>query len=141
MNNDLMFSSKTVEWETPQDFFSRLNALFNFTLDAASTDENAKCEKHFTAEDDGLSQNWEGQTVWLNPPYSRDIAKWVEKAYKEGLKENTIVVCLLPARTDTAWFHDYCMHGRVIFVRGRLKFGGAKNNAPFQSMVVIFGEE
>ena len=141
MNNDVMFSSKSSEWSTPQDFFSRLNVLFNFTLDAASTHENAKCEKHFTAEDDGLSQDWGGQTVWLNPPYGRDIAKWVEKAYKEGLKENTVVVCLLPARTDTAWFHDYCMYGRVIFVRGRLKFGGAKNNAPFPSMVVIFGED
>lgn len=79
--------------------------------------------------------------MWLNPPYGRDIGKWVEKAYKESLKENTVVVCLLPARTDTAWFHDYCMYGRVIFVRGRLKFGGAKNSAPFPSMVVIFGEE
>ena len=79
-----------------------------------------------------------GQTVWLNPPYGRGIGKWVQKAYEEAQKPGTVVVCLLPARTDTAWFHDYCRKGKITFIRGRLKFGGSKNSAPFPSMVVEF---
>ena len=138
MNSDVMFSSTTPEWETPQDFFDNLNRQYHFTLDAASTHENAKCQNHFTREDDGLHKNWGGQRVWLNPPYGREIGKWVQKAYEESQKENTLVVCLLPARTDTRWFHDYCTKGEITFVRGRLKFGGSKNAAPFPSMIVVF---
>lgn len=136
MNTDLMFSSATDLWSTPQDFFDKLNAEFNFELDVCATHENHKCEHYFVESDDGLAQAWKG-TCWMNPPYGREIGKWVKKAYQEshlGCK----VVCLLPARTDTAWWHDYCVKGEIRFIRGRLKFGGQKNSAPFPSAVVIF---
>ena len=133
-----MFSSAKDDWETPQDLFDKWNAMFAFNLDAASSDANAKCKRHFTVADDGLSQDWGGCRVWLNPPYGRQIGKWVQKAYEEAQKPNTCVVCLLPARTDTAWFHDYCVKGDITFLRGRLKFGGCHNAAPFPSMIVVF---
>lgn len=136
--NNIMFSSKTDLWETPQDFFNTYNSIFNFNLDAASNDENAKCKRHFTIKDNGLIQDWGGFNVWLNPPYGREIGKWVRKAYEESRKPNTTVVCLLPARTDTSWFHDYCTKGQITFIRGRLRFGGCKNAAPFPSMIVVF---
>lgn len=140
INTDVMFSSKTSEWATPQDLFNKLDEKYHFNLDPASTDENAKCENHFTVEDDGLSREWGGYKVFCNPPYGREIGKWVEKGYKESQKQNTTVVMLLPARTDTKWFHDYCLKGEIEFIRGRLKFGDSKNSAPFPSMVVAFGE-
>lgn len=138
---ETMFSSKSPEWSTPSDFFQTYDSIYHFDLDPACTHANAKCEKHYTIAEDGLSQNWGGCRVWLNPPYGREIGKWVQKAYQEGQKDNTLVVCLLPARTDTAWFHDYCKQGRIEFIRGRLKFGGSQNSAPFPSMVVVFGED
>ena len=136
----LMFSSKTDLWETPQDFFDNLNALFSFTLDACALPWNAKCEKYYTPEQDGLNMPWTG-TVWCNPPYGRGVEKWVEKAYNTAKNGMAVVVMLLPARTDTKWFHDFCYFNKyatVRFVKGRLKFGGCKNSAPFPSMVVIF---
>jgi site-specific DNA-methyltransferase (adenine-specific) len=137
-NIDVMYSSKSNEWATPQEFFDKLNAEFQFNLDPCATDENHKCNKYFTRETDGLSQNWGGYRVFCNPPYS-DIGKWVEKAFREGHKDNTIVVMLIPARTDTKYFHDYILHrSEIRFVKGRLKFGEGKNSAPFPSMVVIF---
>ena len=140
MNNDLMFSSKYEMWETPQAFFDDLNNIFQFTLDACATPENAKCERYYTPEMDGLKQDWDG-VVWCNPPYGRGVGAWVEKAHRTAEESDATVVMLLPARTDTAWFHDYCYNDKyatINFVRGRLKFGGEKNNAPFPSMVVIF---
>lgn len=134
--NDALFSSKTCEWETPQDFFDGLNAEFRFDLDVCATPENAKCSRYFTREIDGLKQNWDG-ICWMNPPYGREIGQWVKKAY-ESAQNGATVVCLLPARTDTAWWHEYCMKGKVRFIRGRLKFGGAQNSAPFPSAVVVF---
>jgi phage N-6-adenine-methyltransferase len=134
--NDGMFTSATCEWETPQNFFDKWHKEFDFTLDACATPDNAKCPRFFTKEQDGLSLPWTGR-VWMNPPYGREIGKWVRKAYEEAQRGCT-VVCLLPARTDTAWWHDYCAKGEVHFVRGRLKFGGSKNSAPFPSAVVIF---
>ena len=135
---DVMYSSKSNEWATPLDFYKELDNEFHFNLDPCSDDTNYKCEKHFTLADDGLSQNWGGYRVFCNPPYS-DISKWVEKAFREGHKDNTIVVMLIPARTDTRYFHDYILHrSEVRFVKGRLKFGDGKNSAPFPSMVVIF---
>ena len=133
-----MFSSKTPEWATPQDLFDRLNEKYHFNLDSASTDENAKCQNHYTVSDDGLAKSWGGYTVFCNPPYGREIGKWVEKAYNESLKPNTLIVMLLPARTDTKWFHNYCVKGKIEFIKGRLKFGGCKNSAPFPSMIVVF---
>lgn len=140
MNTKTMFSSAKSDWTTPQQLFDRLDATFHFDLDAAASDENAKCEKYFTVEDDGLKQDWGGHRVFLNPPYGRDIERWVEKGFIEALKPCTTVVMLLPARTDTKWFHDYCISARVVFLRGRIKFGNAKYNAPFPSMIVIFAQ-
>lgn len=138
MNTDVMFSSKTDLWETPQDFFDELDAEFHFTLDACALPENAKCARYCTPEQDGLSQPWTG-VVWCNPPYGRNIGKWVQKAREENRRNNNYIVMLLPARTDTRWFHDYILgKAEIRFVRGRLKFGGSKNSAPFPSMVVVF---
>ena len=135
-----MFSSEKTEWETPQDFFDELDDLFHFTLDACALPENAKCKNYYTPEQNGLRQSWHG-TVWCNPPYGRQIGDWVKKGYTSAVVNNAVVVMLLPARTDTAWFHDFCYMNRfstIRFLRGRLKFGGATNSAPFPSMVVIF---
>ena len=134
-----MFSSKTDLWSTPNDFFDKLNDEFHFTLDPCSTHENAKCYKHFTEEENGLLQDWGNEVVFCNPPYGRQIKYWVKKAYEESQKDNTKVVMLIPARTDTIYFHEYIYHkAEIRFIKGRLKFGDAKNSAPFPSMVVIF---
>ena len=130
------FSSKTDLWYTPQEFFAKYNAIYNFELDVCATPDNAKCEKYFTIEDDGLKQQWVGN-CWMNPPYGREIKKWVKKAYESSLLGAT-VVCLVPSRTDTSWWHEYCVKGEIEFIRGRLKFGGSKSPAPFPSAVVIF---
>ena len=139
MNTELMFSSKTDLWETPQDLFDKLNNEFHFTLDVCATPENAKCEEFYTKEQDGLKQPWKG-TVWCNPPYGRQIGEWVRRAFLASVSGSTVVM-LLPARTDTKWFHDYIYRRNNVeirFIRGRLKFGGNKNSAPFPSMVVVF---
>ena len=132
-------SSATDNWETPQWLFDKYDAIYHFTLDAASSDENAKVANHYTAMDNGLLQKW-GGVVWLNPPYGKQIGKWVKKAYEES-KDGATVVCLLPARTDTSWFHDYCTKGQIEFIRGRIRFGCCKSNAPFPSMIVVFKEK
>ena len=137
--NDGMFSSNTDLWETPQDFFMKLYDEFHFTLDVCAKPENTKCLSYFTPEIDGLKQKWTG-VCWMNPPYGRVIGEWVKKAYESSLNGAT-VVCLLPARTDTKWWHEYCMKGEIRLVRGRLKFGKSKNSAPFPSAVVIFGKQ
>ena len=134
--NKALLSSNTCEWETPQLFFDALNAKHHFDVDVCATANNAKCERYYTKEQDGLSQQWKG-VCWMNPPYGREIGKWMRKAYESSLYGAT-VVCLVPARTDTAWWHDYAMKGEVEFVRGRLKFGGSKANAPFPSAIVTF---
>jgi len=139
MNNDLMFSSKNQEWETPQAFFDKLNKEFNFTLDPCCFPETAKCDKYYTPIEDGLAQNWEGETVYCNPPYGRQQKLWIKKCYEEGMKPNTTVVLLVPSRTDTIAFHSYIYHkAEIRFVKGRLKFGNSKNAAPFPSMIVIY---
>lgn len=139
MFNDVMFSSAKDDWETPQDFFDSLNQEFHFSLDAAASDSNAKCPIYFTKSDNALLKNWGGYTVFCNPPYGREIADFVKKSYEESKKPNTSVVMLLPARTDTKWFHEYILgKAEIRFLRGRLKFVGAVNQAPFPSMVVVF---
>ena len=140
MNKDVLFSSASDVWATPQDFYDKLNKEFSFNLDPCALPENAKCEKFFTPEQNGLIQNWGGYTVFCNPPYGRKISDWVEKCYNESKKDNTTVVMLIPARTDTRYFHDFIYHKakEIRFIRGRLKFGNSKNSAPFPSMVVIF---
>ena len=139
MNTELMFSSKTDLWETPQDLFDKLNNEFQFTLDVCATPENAKCDKFYTEEQDGLEHPWKG-TVWCNPPYGRGIGQWGRRALFASVSGATVVM-LLPARTDTKWFHDYIYkrnNVEIRFIRGRLKFGGSKNSAPFPSMVVVY---
>ena len=145
MKNVVLYSSNRMDWETPRDFFNKLNAEFHFTLDPCCSQETAKCLKYFTPEIDGLAQSWTDETVFMNPPYGRKIAKWVSKAYMEAKYHNAFVVCLLPARTDTRWWWDYCMKGDIRFIKGRLKFKGknsigvvVNNSATFPSAVVIF---
>ena len=141
MKTDVLLSSKKMDWATPQDFFEKLDAEFHFTLDPCADDLNHKCEKYFTEEQDGLQQDWSGERVFCNPPYGRDVQKWVKKCLDETTKGNCeLAVMLLHARTDTRWFHDYIYHkaDEVRFVKGRLKFGGQTTNAPFPSMVVVF---
>jgi phage N-6-adenine-methyltransferase len=163
MNTQLMFSSATAEWATPQAFFDRMNAEFHFETDVCATSENAKCSRFYTEECDGLAQVWEG-ACWMNPPYGEPehpcklackkkrcvkrgchclvyvpgICDWIKKAYESARTTGATVVCLLPARTDTAWWHDYCMKAEFRLVRGRLNFGDGKAPAPFPSAVVIF---
>lgn len=137
MNTAVHFSSATDLWSTPQNLFDSLAIEFPFVTDVCALPDNAKCDHFFTPEQDGLKQQWE-LICWMNPPYGREIGKWVKKAYESALA-GAIVVCLLPARTDTSWWHDYCMKGEIRFIRGRLKFGGCINSAPFPSAVVIFG--
>lgn len=134
--NNIHFSSKTDLWSTPQEFYDKLNEEFHFTLDPCATDTNHKTDKYFTIADDGLSKDWSKDIVFMNPPYGRVIGEWMKKAADSG----TNVVCLIPARTDTKWWHDYVIgkNAEVRFIKGRLKFGGHANSAPFPSAVVIF---
>jgi phage N-6-adenine-methyltransferase len=138
----IMFSSKSDEWGTPEDFFHKLNRRYKFTLDPCSSHKNKKCQSYYTIEDDGLTKDWGNERVFVNPPYG-DIKKWVEKSYRAA-QEGAFVVMLIPARTDTKYWHDYVMKSsRVYFVKGRLKFDNGsekKNAAPFPSAVVVFGE-
>ena len=138
MNTEVMFSSKKDTWETPQVFFDTVNDEFKFELDVCAMKSSAKCKKFYSIEDNAFTKDWTG-TCWMNPPYGRKIGKWIEKAVYESSKHNNTVVALLPARTDTKWFHDN-IYGKyeVRFLKGRLKFGEAVNAAPFPSMLVIF---
>lgn len=139
MNTKGVFSSQTDEWETPQSLFDELNTEFHFDLDPCATDENHKCAEYYTKADDGLAKNWGGRSVYCNPPYGRQIGKWVRKAYEEAQNPGTTVVLLVPARTDTKWFHDY-IYGKteIRFIRGRVRFGDSKHGAPFPSMIVVW---
>lgn len=132
-----LLTSNTDEWETPQDLFDELNKEFYFTLDVCANEQNHKCARYYDKNDDGLKQQWSG-VVWCNPPYGRDVGKWVEKcANYDG-----VAVMLLPSRTDTKWFHEYIYKkAELRFIKGRLRFGRAKNPAPFPSMVVVFRKE
>ena len=132
-----MPTAQTVEWSTPQDLYDKLNEEFRFTVDVAASDDNHKTAFYYTEDENGLVQDWSEESVWCNPPYGRGIKDWVEKAAAE--QSSGTVVMLIPARTDTAWFHDY-IYGRaeIRFIRGRLKFGGHKNAAPFPNMIVIW---
>lgn len=136
--NRALFTSNTDEYETPQYLYDELNAEFHFTLDPCATDENHKCGKYYTKQDNGLEKSWGGERVFLNPPYSQ-VGKWVAKAWQEGGKDNTVVVMLIPARTDTKYFHNYIYHrSEIRFIKGRLRFNGINCNAPFPSMIVIY---
>lgn len=138
MKMNVHFSKNTPIWETPQSFFDQLNREFRFTLDVCALPQNAKCRKYFSPVQNGLLQTWSG-TCWMNPPYGREIAKWLEKAYLSA-QAGATVVCLIPSRTDTRWWHEYVMEKarEIRFVSGRLKFGESANSAPFPSAVVIY---
>lgn len=134
--NQSWYTSNTDMWATPQNFFDKLNDEFKFTLDVCASKENAKCKNYFTIKEDALKQDW-GGVCFMNPPYGRNISKWIEKAYIESQK-GAVIVCLIPARTDTKYWHEFCFKGEVRFIKGRLKFGDGKKDAPFPSAVVIF---
>lgn len=134
------FSSATDDWATPLTTFRQLEALHGpFDLDVCASPENAKCARFYTIEQDGLAQDWvaDGPRCWMNPPYGETIGLWMAKALEES-RRGASVCCLVPARTDTAWWHDYAMRGDITFIRGRLKFGNAVSGAPFPSAVVVF---
>lgn len=139
MSMAVHYSAKTHVWETPQDFFDALDREFNFEVDVCALPENTKCVRFYSPAENGLLQIWKG-VCWMNPPYGREIGPWVRKAYESSLAGAT-VVCLLPARTDTKWWHDYVEKGERRFIKGRLKFGGMKDNAPFPNVIVIFRPE
>ena len=143
MNTDLMFSSKDDSWETPPSLFNILDMEFNFTLDPCCTKQTAKCKKFFTKEEDGLIQDWSKDIVFVNPPYGREIGKWVEKSYNEA-KKGAKVVMLIPSRTDTKWFHDFIYNkAKIRFLKGRIRFLQNKkelNAAPFPTMLIIFNK-
>jgi phage N-6-adenine-methyltransferase len=136
---EVHYSSKTDDWATPQDFFDALDEEFGFDLDPCASASNKKCNKHFSLEENGLEQDWGQSTVFMNPPYGREIKDWMKKAYESSMNGAT-VVCLVPARTDTKWWHSYAMQGEIRLIKGRLKFGNAKNNAPFPSAIIVFGK-
>ena len=143
MNTDLMFSSKDDSWETPPSLFNILDMEFNFTLDPCCTKQTAKCKKFFTKEEDGLIQDWSKDIVFVNPPYGREIGKWVEKSYNET-KKGAKIVMLIPSRTDTKWFHDFIYNkAEIRFLKGRIRFLQNKkelNAAPFPTMLIIFNK-
>lgn len=136
-----LFSSRTEEWETPQYVFDQLNAEFNFTLDVCATEWNKKCERYFDKVTNGLKQRWSPHRCFMNPPYGKNIYRWMAKAYSES-KQGALVVCLIHARTDTKWWHTYAMQANEIrFIMGRMKFGDGRQSAPFPSCIVIFRPE
>ena len=137
MISNVLFSSKSDEWSTPQTLFDTLNEEFHFTLDPCATDENAKCKMYYTIFENGLEKSWTGHCVFCNPPYSQ-IQKWVKKSAEEARKGATVVM-LIPSRTDTRWFHDYIYNkAEIRFIKGRVRFGESKTGAPFPSMIVVF---
>ena len=134
-------SNKSVEWSTPADLYNELDQEFHFEYDLCATPQNAKAEKYYTKKEDGLKQEWKG-TCFANPPYGRGLNQWVEKAYNTAMSGEATTVMLLPVRSDTAWFHDFCLKSNDIrYIRGRLKFSDSQSSAPFSSMVVTFSKE
>ena len=134
----LMTSSKDMTWTTPQAWFDYLDLEFDFTLDPCCEHETAKCKKHYTPQEDGLSQNWKDERVFMNPPYGKELPKWMKKAYEEARDNGALVVCFVPARVDTEWWHRYAAKGEVRFPKGRVTFSDADASAPFPVAIVIF---
>ncbi len=135
--NPALFSSATGVWGTPPDLFNRYNDRYRFEVDVCALPSNAKCDRYFTPDDDGLAQDWAPMRCWMNPPYGKGIDAWMRKAFEES-QRGALVVCLVPSRTDTAWWHDWAMQGRIEFLRGRLRFEGGASTAPFPSAVVTY---
>ena len=137
MVSKTLFASKKMDWETPQSLFDELDKEFGFELDVCAVKETAKCKRYYSPKTNGLLQEWGIRCCWMNPPYGREIINWMRKAYEQAILGSK-VVCLVPARTDTKWWHEYAIKGTIRFIRGRLKFGNSKNSAPFPSAIVIF---
>ena len=133
----VLFSSASDEWPTPRGLFEALDQEFHFTLDPCATAQNAKCRRFFTRTEDGLAQEWGQESVFMNPPYGRVIGQWMRQAY-QAAQRGALVVCLIPARTDTAWWHRYAMRGEIRLWQGRIRFEGARHGAPFPSAIVVF---
>ena len=131
-----LYTSESGDWETPQALFDVLHAEFGFDLDVCATKETAKCSRFFSPKDNGLTQEWRG-VCWMNPPYGDEIAEWVGKAHQSAA-DGATVVCLVPARTDTAWWWNHCRFGEIRFLPGRLRFGESTTGAPFPSAVIVF---
>ena len=129
------FKSTNQEWETPDDLFAKINDEFHFTRDVCATAENTKCASYWTAENSCLDKTWDGVN-WMNPPY-RDMRKFIEKAYNE--RAHALTVCLIPARTNNKWWHEYCMRGEIYFICGRPKFSAAPHGLPQPLALVVFG--
>lgn len=140
VSSALMLSNKQ-DWETPDHLFEALNKEFNFTLDVCAHSGNKKVDRYFSPEDNSLIQDWSNDVCFMNPPYNRDVYTWMQKAYNE-CRKGAKVVCLIAARTDTKYWHEFCMQASEIrLIKGRLKFKGAKNSATFPSAIVIFDPE
>ncbi len=137
--DDNRFASGNQEYATPWSLFNQLNDEFNFTIDVCADKNNYKVNTYFSANDNALVQDWKG-VCWMNPPY-KELKKWIIKAYNESIKNDCIVVCLIPARTNTNWWHDYCMRGEIRFIRGRPKFEGCKHGLPQPLAIVVFGKD
>ena len=137
-SRNVMCSSKDMTWATPSEWFKYLDLEFGFTLDPCCHHETAKCEKHYTPAEDGLAQSWKDERVFMNPPYGREIGVWMKKAHDEARDNGALVVCFVPARVDTNWWHHFASKGEVRFPKGRVKFAGAESSAPFPIAVVIF---
>ena len=131
------FASNNQDWETPDDLFEKINKEFNFMRDVCASPENAKCINFWTEEDSCLTKQWDGIN-WMNPPY-KNMKVFIKKAYEE--RDNAITVCLIPARTNTIWWHEYCMKGEVYFIQGRPKFKGCIHGLPQPLALVVFGRE
>lgn len=133
-----MGSSQRMDWPTPRDTFATLHREFDFTVDACASPDNACIPRYWTEGDEGLMQPWHGERVWMNPPYGRQLGRWMEKAWTEA-EVAELIVALVPSRTDTRWWHDYAMRASEIrFVAGRLRFMGAAHFAPFPVSLIIF---
>ena len=140
-NLEVHFTNKSNEWETPRSLFKELDDEFNFTIDVCATKESAKCERFYNKQSNGLAQSWENEIAFMNPPYGREIGTWIEKAYRESLN-GAIVVCLIPARTDTRYWHDYIFpNAEVRFLKGRVKFLNNGEEVEYIEQLGLFGEE
>ena len=140
-NLEVHFTNKSNEWETPRSLFKELDDEFNFTIDVCATKESAKCERFYTKQTNGLAQSWENEVAFMNPPYGREIGAWVEKAYRESLN-GAVVVCLIPARTDTRYWHDYIFpNAEIRFLKGRVKFLNSGEEVEYIEQLGLFGEE
>ena len=137
--NKGLFLSQRLDWRTPQGVYDKLNEEFHFDFDPCPANPTVWMNSGvslFHPTFDGLSVPW-GQSTFCNPPYGREVGKWIKKGWQESLLGKTVVL-LVAARTDTAWWHDYCLKGEIRFIRGRLRFDDQKNSAPFPSAIIVF---